>query len=85
MPNDTYNARVTAVSMAHGTALVRLLRAHGKAAHAESLAAALDEVFRIVSADLGPETLVEAMRWVAAQSDDEVDDGADAVPAVSRH
>ena len=79
--NDTYNARVAAVSMAHGSALVQLLRAHGKSDHAENLAAALGEVFRIVSADIGPETLAEAMRWVATQSSD--DD--EAAPAATRH
>ena len=80
MQDDTYNARVAAVSMAHGSALVRLLRAHGKTDHAENLAAALGEVFRIVSADIGPETLTEAMRWVATQSQDD-----EAGPGATRH
>ena len=71
MPNATFHARVTAVSMAHGAALVRLLRAHGELGHADNLEAALGEVFRIVSADLGPEALTEAMRWVTEQTDDE--------------
>ena len=81
MPDDTHNARIAAVSMAHGSALVRLLRTHGKTDHAENLAAALGEVFRIVSANIGPETLVEAMRWVATQSDADNEAG----PAATRH
>lgn len=79
--NRTYEARVAALSLAHGRALARLLRAHGRAAQAEQVEAALGEVFRIVDAELGGTALAEAVRWVAEQAD-----GADgAAPTPLRH
>lgn len=67
MQDPTYQAKITALSMAHGSALADLLRAHGRSAHADYLDAALHEVFRIISAQVGPSTLAEAMRWVAEE------------------
>lgn len=69
MADSTYHARVTAVSMAHATALADLLRAHGQGDHADHLGAAMTAVFRIVSAQVGPDTLAAAMRWVAEETD----------------
>jgi hypothetical protein len=68
MADSTYQARVTALSMAHGSALAGLLRAHGQAGHAEHLDAAMAAVFRIVSTQVGPNTLAEAMRWIAEEA-----------------
>lgn len=62
---------MTALSLAHGTALARLLRAHGRLAHARDLEAALEEVFRLLSAELGATTLAEAVRWIAEQTAEE--------------
>lgn len=77
----TYQARVAALSLAHGSALARLLRAHGRAAHAAHVEAALSEAFRIVEAEFGGPALAEAVRWVAEQTDGE----AEPAPPPLRH
>ena len=53
--------------MANGTALAKLLRAHGRADHADAVEAALSEVAEIVSTEVGRHTLSEAMSWVSDQ------------------
>ena len=76
MADSTYHARVTALSMAHVSALADLLRAHGQVDHADHLGAAMTAVYRIVSAQVGPDTLAAAMRWVAQETDKEPRPGA---------
>ena len=68
MEDATEQARIAALSLAHGGALARLLRAHGREDPAGNLESALEEVFRIVAAELGERPLREAIRWVAAQT-----------------
>jgi len=58
------NARVAAISMATGGALAKLLRAHGRAEHAENIEVALDEVAAIIAATVGEGNLTAAMDWV---------------------
>jgi len=73
-------ARVTALSLAHGSALARLLRTHGRDAHADGVDAALQEIFRIVAAELGGGTLSEAIRWIAEQTDGNGEEAASSLP-----
>jgi hypothetical protein len=82
MSEPANRARLTALSMAHGAALAKLLRAHGRKLHADNLDAALLESFEIVSREVGAARLAEAVRWVAEQAgaDDEV-----IAPAATRH
>lgn len=82
MPNPTRYARMTALSLAHGTALAQLLRAHGRAAHARDLEAALEEVFRLLSAEIGETTLADAVRWIAERT---AEDGGGPVRSTLRH
>jgi len=65
--DEVRSARVAAISMANGAALAKLLRAHGRAAHADAIDAALNEVADIVSTEVGRRTLSEAMSWVSDQ------------------
>jgi hypothetical protein len=51
--------------MANGAALAKLLRAHGRGAHAAAIEAALSEVAEIISTEVGRQTLSEAMSWVS--------------------
>lgn len=69
-------ARLTALSLAHGSALARLLRTHGRDGHADGMDAALQEIFRIVAAELGGRTLSEAIRWIAEQADETGEEAA---------
>ncbi|HLB79651.1 MAG TPA: hypothetical protein VJJ77_04040 [Dongiaceae bacterium] len=66
--DETYHARVAALSMAHGAALVKLLRAHGRDTHAANVEAALRELEEIVAREVGRRALGEAMGWVAHHS-----------------
>jgi hypothetical protein len=63
--DQTHYARVAALSIAHGAALVKLLRAHGRDAHADNVEAALDEFVEIVSGEVGQRILTQAMNWVS--------------------
>lgn len=65
MTNPTSTARVAALWMAHGAALGRLLRAHGKSTHAANLDAALEEISNILAAEIGRPVLAEAMDWAS--------------------
>lgn len=67
MSDRVHNARIAALSMANGSALAKLLRAHGRAVHADAIEAALSEVAEIVSTEVGRRTLSEAMSWVSDQ------------------
>ncbi len=63
--DQTHYARVAALSIAHGGALVKLLRAHGRAGHADNVEAALTEFVGIVSDEVGQQILTQAMNWVS--------------------
>jgi hypothetical protein len=65
--NETYNARVAALSMANGAALAKLLRAHGLADHADNIESALTAIADIISTEVGRDRLTEAMSWVSDQ------------------
>lgn len=67
MSDRVHNARIAALSMANGSALAKLLRAHGRDGHADAVEAALSEVAEIVSTEVGRHTLSEAMSWVSDQ------------------
>ena len=66
--DQTYHARVAALSMAHGAALVKLLRAHSQDIHAANVQAALHDLDAIVAREVGRLALGEAMSWVANHS-----------------
>ena len=68
MEDQTHHARVVALSMAHGAALAKLLRAHGKHQHADNIDAALQEFADIVSSQVGPHALEQALNWAARQT-----------------
>lgn len=63
--DQNHYARVAALSIAHGSALAKLLRAHGRDSHAEAVEAALDEFVGIVSDEVGQQILTQAMNWVS--------------------
>ncbi len=67
MRDRQHDARVAALWILHGGTCVKLLRAHGREGHAQSFAAALDEVAAIVADQVGRETLTEAMDWASDQ------------------
>ncbi len=67
MSDPIHNARIAALSMANGTALAKLLRAHDRDDHADAVEAALSEVAEIVSTEVGRHTLSAAMSWVSDQ------------------
>ena len=54
--------------MAHGAALAQLLRAHGKDEHADNIDAALKDFAAIVSGQVGPHALEQALSWAAQQA-----------------
>jgi hypothetical protein len=58
---------MAALWMLHGSACVRLLRAHGRTEHADGFAAALRAVAEIVAGELGLDTLNAAMDWASNQ------------------
>ena len=68
MEDQTHHARVVALSMAHGAALSKLLRAHGKLEHADNIDAALKDFAVIVSSQVGPYALEQALGWVAREA-----------------
>lgn len=69
--DQTYHARVAALSIAHGAALVKLLRAHGRDGHADNVEAALSEFVEIVTSEVGQPILTQAMSWVTDEGLDE--------------
>lgn len=68
MEDQTHHARVVALSMAHGAALAKLLRAHGKHEHADNIDAALKDFADIVSGQVGSHALEQALCWAAHQA-----------------
>ncbi len=63
--DQTHYAKIAALSIAHGSALVKLLRAHGQDTHAANVEAALDEFVEIVSNEVGQRILTQAMNRVS--------------------
>ena len=68
MEDQTHHARVVALSMAHGAALAKLLRAHGKHEHADNIDAALKDFAAIVSGQVGTHALEQALSWAAREA-----------------
>lgn len=64
MQDQRTEARLAAMWILNVASCVKLLRAHGRAAHAANFEAALDELVEIVAADVGRERLTEAMNWI---------------------
>ncbi len=54
--------------MAHGAALAKLLRAHGKLEHADNIDAALRDFADIISGQVGAHALQQALSWVAEEA-----------------
>lgn len=67
MTGQDYNARMAALWIMHGTACVKLLKAHGRQLHADNFEAALREYVDIIAGEVGRDTLTEAMDWAAGQ------------------
>lgn len=67
MIGQDYNARMAALWIMHGTACIKLLRAHGRTLHADNFEAALREFVDIIADEVGRDTLTEAMDWAAGQ------------------
>lgn len=67
-------ARMAALSMAHCTAVARMLRTSGRGGHADKLESALDEAERILGEQVGRETLSAARAWVTAEIDEPAGD-----------
>ncbi|RMD64218.1 MAG: hypothetical protein D6826_03055 [Alphaproteobacteria bacterium] len=64
-----YQARAAALSLAHGSSLARLLRAHGRDALARQVEGAIEEAYRIVADEVGREALSAAVRWIAERTE----------------
>jgi hypothetical protein len=79
--DQTHHARVVALSMAHGAALAKLLRAHGKHEHADNIDAALKEFADIVASQVGPHALEQALSWAARRALEDGGLGRRAEPA----
>ena len=63
-PNDeAQQARVVALSLAHCTAMVTLLRASNEENHAANVEAAIGVTMGLVANELGRETLANAIDW----------------------
>lgn len=78
----TARADLAAVSLAHGQALARLLRAQGYMRDAAGLDAALATAFRVLAAQVGRQALSNAVARVSAEVEDR---GAPASARVARH
>ncbi len=63
-----HHARVAALSMAHGAALAKLLRAHGRGDHADNVEAALQDFAEIIASEVGQYVLDRALSWVVHHS-----------------
>ena len=64
---ENNNARMAALWIMHGTACVKLLKAHGRSLHADNFEAALREFVDIIADEVGRDNLSEAMDWAATQ------------------
>ncbi len=71
--DQTYHARVAALSIAHGGALAKLLRAHGRDGHADNVEAALNEFVEIITGEVGQPILNQALNWVVEEGRDNED------------
>ena len=81
MHDRTQSAKLSALWILHGRACVRLLRAHGQEDHAVNFDAALDQITEILAADVGKQTLVDAMDWAT----DELWECGPATAGIARH
>ncbi len=63
--DETYQARISALSIAQCATTVNLLRAHGQDEHADNVEAAISMVIAIISNELGRDTLSRAMKWAS--------------------
>lgn len=70
LTDRAYQARVAALSIAHSSTMLSLLRAHGHDEHADNLEAAIAAVVAIVSKSTGKENLTEALEWVSGEAND---------------
>ena len=68
MTDRDYQARVAALSIAHSSTMLSLLRAHGDDEHADNVEAAIAAVVAIVSKSTGKEILTEALEWVSGEA-----------------
>lgn len=65
--DETYQARVAALSLAQCRSVVSLLHSHGQHDHADRMEAALGAFAAIVSQELGRDALARALKWVAEE------------------
>ena len=65
MKDETYQARIAALSIIQCTTVVKFLRAHDQNEHAENVEAAIGVVAAIFSVELGRETLAQAIEWAS--------------------
>ncbi len=68
MKDETYQARVAALSIAQCATVANFLRARDQDEHAENVEAAINAVIAIISDELGRDTLAQAMEWVSDQA-----------------
>jgi hypothetical protein len=73
LKDQTYQARVAALSIVQSMTVVNLLRAHGQDEHAENVEAAISTVVAIVSNALGRDTLSQAMRWASDKTGTDIE------------
>lgn len=67
MSDRRYHAKLAALSLMHGASLAKLLRAHGRATHADRFEAALGEAMNIIASKVGKDELAAAMDWASDQ------------------
>ncbi len=63
--DQTYQARVAALSIAQCATIVNLLRAHSQDEHANNVEAGISMVIAIISKELGRDTFSRAMIWAS--------------------
>ena len=68
MKDETYQARIAALSIIQCTTVVKFLRAHDQNEHAENVDAAIGVVAAIFSDELGREKLAQAIKWASDQA-----------------
>ena len=62
---------IAALSIAHASTMMPMLRAYGHDEHANNLEAAISAVVAIVGAAIGKEKLTEALKYVTSSADDD--------------
>ena len=65
MSDKSLDPRIAALWIVHGRACADLLRANGRQHHAENYEAAMDELMRILAAEIGRARLASALDWVS--------------------